>query len=558
MDKVSQKTKVIQFLKDFRAFIDKSPLWRIKYSNLLYAMEDKINEPCVLAIAGRVKAGKSSFLNALLGKKLAVVGINETTATINMFRKRTSSDDPSHEIKIIWENGSVSYEDYSFMDKLQGTSIDVLNLAKQIRRVEYITDDELLDRITLVDTPGTDAQSGDGDTSHEKTVEEYLLRKKHTSETLYYTDTADAIIYLTGMVANQSNEHFLQEFSTTTGRTSSALNSIGILARADELPFSERKKLPQLVCDVQNGLKDYLNVVMPVSSCLWDVINRQDFDDIVRDLCNRLSKMASESIDFVTNRLENFLRDDEGDTGIVSYMNRKGINSDDLSIFEIDYRKSLYDYFEHWTITKLIIDFAVECNFDVNTTKQKLFNYAGIGYVKDKVYEHFFNRAESIKCFRIMSDLKAIIDEINRFGLSSLKIVAKQKKEVLERINTLPRETYDWILSNYKMIPPLEKLEELEKEFNESILVEYDELISDLQWEDNIYEASIILTKHRELFTADERDELENLFNVRNINKSTPLNARERFMYWNEEMITTKFRERKVVAQMATSVYSRY
>lgn len=558
MDKVSQKTKVIQFLKDFRAFIDKSPLWRIKYSNLLYAMEDKINEPCVLAIAGRVKAGKSSFLNALLGKKLAVVGINETTATINMFRKRTSSDDPSHEIKIIWENGSVSYEDYSFMDKLQGTSIDVLNLAKQIRRVEYITDDELLDRITLVDTPGTDAQSGDGDTSHEKTVEEYLLRKKHTSETLYYTDTADAIIYLTGMVANQSNEHFLQEFSTTTGRTSSALNSIGILARADELPFSERKKLPQLVCDVQNGLKDYLNVVMPVSSCLWDVINRQDFDDIVRDLCNRLSKMASESIDFVTNRLENFLRDDEGDTGIVSYMNRKGINSDDLSIFEIDYRKSLYDYFEHWTITKLIIDFAVECNFDVNTTKQKLFNYAGIGYVKDKVYEHFFNRAESIKCFRIMSDLKAIIDEINRFGLSSLKIVAKQKKEVLERINTLPRETYDWILSNYKMIPPLEKLEELEKEFNESILVAYDELISDLQWEDNIYEASIILTKHRELFTADERDELENLFNVRNINKSTPLNARERFMYWNEEMITTKFRERKVVAQMATSVYSRY
>ena len=64
IDKNSQKSKVIEFLKEFRQFIDKSP-WRTRYSNQLYAMEDKLSEPCILAIAGRVKAGKSSFLNAL-------------------------------------------------------------------------------------------------------------------------------------------------------------------------------------------------------------------------------------------------------------------------------------------------------------------------------------------------------------------------------------------------------------------------------------------------------------------------------------------------------------
>lgn len=556
MENKSPKNKVIEFLKEFRTFIDKSP-WRTRFSNQLYAMEDKLNEPCVLAIAGRVKAGKSSFLNALLGKDLAVVGINETTATINMFRKRTSSDDPSHEIKIIWENGSVSYEDYSFMDKLQGTSVDVLNLAKQIRRVEYITDDNLLNRITLVDTPGTDAESGDDDASHEKTVEEYLLRKKHSAETQYYTDTADAIIYLTGMVAKKTNEYFLQEFSTATCNSSSALNSIGILARADEIPFSERNKLPQLVEDVKNGLKDYLNVVIPVSSCLWNVINRQDFDDVINELCGRLSKISNESIDFITNRVENFLRDDDGDRGLFSYMIRKGIKPNDLTVFKKDYRENLYNYFEYWTITKLIIDFVVECKFDVETTKLKLYNYAGIGSVKEKVYEHFFDRADTIKCFHIMSDLATIIDEINRFGLSSLKIVAKQKTSVLERIHILPRETYDWIISNYNMIPPFEELVVLEKEFTESILVAYEELMKELKWGDSIYEASVILTKHNELFSVDERAELEMLFNIRDNNNYSLPNARERFMYWNEEMVTSKFPERKIVAQIATKVYSR-
>ena len=53
-------------LKKLLAFLETSP-WKEKYYFQIKEMSSKLNTPCVLAVAGRVKAGKSSFINALLG-----------------------------------------------------------------------------------------------------------------------------------------------------------------------------------------------------------------------------------------------------------------------------------------------------------------------------------------------------------------------------------------------------------------------------------------------------------------------------------------------------------
>ena len=45
----------------------------------------QVHQPCVVAVVGRVKVGKSTFVNALLREDLAKVGTTETTATINYF-----------------------------------------------------------------------------------------------------------------------------------------------------------------------------------------------------------------------------------------------------------------------------------------------------------------------------------------------------------------------------------------------------------------------------------------------------------------------------------------
>ena len=92
----------------------------------------KLLQPCVLAIGGKVKAGKSSFINALLGKHLAKVGELETTATINMFRHISEADpsySPERPVRVVWENGSSTWETADYMDSLQGNDLATLRRA---------------------------------------------------------------------------------------------------------------------------------------------------------------------------------------------------------------------------------------------------------------------------------------------------------------------------------------------------------------------------------------------------------------------------------------------
>src|ERR1700680_3488629 len=85
----------------------------------------KVQQPCVLAVVGRMKAGKSTFINALLGQDVAKVGVTETTATINRFSYGTPAD-PERPVRCHWRGGR--YEDVSrdFLDSLQGSGDQAL------------------------------------------------------------------------------------------------------------------------------------------------------------------------------------------------------------------------------------------------------------------------------------------------------------------------------------------------------------------------------------------------------------------------------------------------
>src|SRR5947209_14135013 len=71
-------------------------------------LSGQVDQPCVVAVVGRMKAGKSTFLNALLGDDLAKVGATETTATINYFRH--GRPNPARPVRCHWQNGGVTEE----------------------------------------------------------------------------------------------------------------------------------------------------------------------------------------------------------------------------------------------------------------------------------------------------------------------------------------------------------------------------------------------------------------------------------------------------------------
>src|SRR5713101_4177941 len=104
---------------------------------LMQQLATEVDEPCVVAVVGRVKAGKSTFVNALLEQDLAKMGATETTATINYFCYGTPNAE--FPVRCYWRTGKVKVTDESraFLDRLQGNDRETLRKAADIDHLEY-------------------------------------------------------------------------------------------------------------------------------------------------------------------------------------------------------------------------------------------------------------------------------------------------------------------------------------------------------------------------------------------------------------------------------------
>src|SRR5919107_5089301 len=246
----------------------------------------QVHEPCVVAVVGRVKVGKSTFVNALLRQDLAKVGTTETTATINYF---TYGDlDPDRPVRCHWRSGKVTDESRRFLDGLQGNDLETLRRADGIDHLEYFLPNPLLKQIKLVDTPGTSAVVDE----HQDRTAEFMqlnnqLRDRHDQDTRRLGDTADAGIYLVGQVAEGTDQAFLQEFTQTTGGRSSALNAIGILSKIELQPEILTRR-HELSAKIASQLKDSLNTVIPVAAGA-----RRGLDRLLEDDWTGLMRMIS-------------------------------------------------------------------------------------------------------------------------------------------------------------------------------------------------------------------------------------------------------------------------
>ena len=232
----------------------------------------QVDQPCVLAIVGRMKAGKSTSINALLGEDLACVGTKETTATINYFRYGNPAD-PARPICCHSRNGRLEDVDRDFLDGLQGNDLDTLRRAAGIDHLGYFIVNPFLRNVTLVDTPGTAAVVDE----HQDRIANFLqlhkqLRQRHEQDTQRIGSEADAVIYLVGQVPRATDRDFLDEFNQANGGQS-ALNALGVMAKIDAIdPDRQAFNMPQ--SKVKMPLEDEVRVgacikrSQPLGDCL--------------------------------------------------------------------------------------------------------------------------------------------------------------------------------------------------------------------------------------------------------------------------------------------------
>lgn len=120
-----------------------------KYEDLLVDIEmpEKTENSVCITFIGEFNAGKSTVVNAILGKSILPVDVFQTTATINRIKSGLSEG-----FKVIDHNGKIILEEKS-LSKLADFNADSSHEFKSIKWID-ITCPSLPEGIELIDTPG--------------------------------------------------------------------------------------------------------------------------------------------------------------------------------------------------------------------------------------------------------------------------------------------------------------------------------------------------------------------------------------------------------------------
>lgn len=110
-----------------------------------------------IAVIGEFSAGKSTFLNALMGERMLPSFTKETTATINFLRHKEKA--PNGESGIVYYNDgkteAIDNADLKTISKYVSTDSYSIDVAKSVKHLDLFLDSKFLEgNVTLVDTPG--------------------------------------------------------------------------------------------------------------------------------------------------------------------------------------------------------------------------------------------------------------------------------------------------------------------------------------------------------------------------------------------------------------------
>src|SRR5437764_837431 len=106
----------------------------------------RLSAPLQVAVAGRIKSGKSTLVNALIGRRVAPVGVGECTRLVTRFQYGAVD-----RIEVVGADGSRRVLPFD-ADGMIPADLDV-DLDTVSHLEAYLTN-EVLRELTVIDTPG--------------------------------------------------------------------------------------------------------------------------------------------------------------------------------------------------------------------------------------------------------------------------------------------------------------------------------------------------------------------------------------------------------------------
>ncbi len=187
----------------------------------LAKLHQRLEEPLTVAVAGRLKAGKSTFVNALLGQRIARTDARECTRVVTWFRFG-----PREQVTVVDRKGRRAR---LALDSAGMVPDDLGMPIEEIAQVEVTLSIERLRHLQIADTPGLFSL----DTGVSKKTEDVLGVDPDSHAVIAH---AEAVLYVMNQTVRTTDLEVLRQFRTlSTGAGNDAAAALGVLNKIDLL-----------------------------------------------------------------------------------------------------------------------------------------------------------------------------------------------------------------------------------------------------------------------------------------------------------------------------------
>jgi hypothetical protein len=431
-----------------------------------------------LAVVGQIKRGKSTLVNALLGKPIAATGQLELTFAVSEFYH---ADKPA--VFVRYKDGTS--EGPLPLAALEGLTVRnpaMVDQLRKIRKVEVTIPNDLLRTFRLVDTPGLgsihqiDAQNtsdflgvsaGFAGAAERSAMGETLAAMGRTAQDVHEDsvreiDRADAVLYLFSRGLHESDYTTVAQFLGSARGSVTPLRAFAVLSRCDQYwppdrdlpgnpdpmtynPMTAAGKIAERYL-AETGIRRLFFTVAPVAGLVGIGARLLEANEF-----GWLDDLRKVEADILVRRLRDVAR----------FATAKEVPGVRLPVAK---RRRLVDLLGGWG-THLACGYLRD-GLGEEETRDRLVTDSGVTRLRELIAGHFGNRASIIK---LDHGIQAVTAEIGRCR----RKIQQADRRVPEAVNIIANRVEALRISDHGSAAELSALSAL---YNEELALLKDEI----------------------------------------------------------------------------------
>lgn len=281
-----------------------------------------LSGPLQLAVAGRIKSGKSTVVNALIGRRVAPTDVRECTRLVTRFQYGTVD-----RVEVVGTDGSRSalpYDDEGLVPR---------DLGVDPTRVAYLDaylTSATLRSVTVIDTPGlgsldrdsagrAEALLGAGGVARSDTRDSAAGGPDLDAWSQAAIGQAEAVLFVLTQTARADDAEALSMFhALSTPRASSPVNAVAVLNKADQIvagtgdgsvPAADPMTVAgDLAATAARALRHRVSDVLPLVGLIAEATGTGQFTESDADALRRIAALEPPHRDLLFFSADLFLR----------------------------------------------------------------------------------------------------------------------------------------------------------------------------------------------------------------------------------------------------------